>query len=191
MEPARTAEGDLLWRPSPDQVAGANLTAFTRWLERERGRQFADYAALWRWSVRDLDGFWQAVWDYFDVQASTPPTAVLGRRGMPGAQWFPGARLNYAQHVLRRERPGTDAVVYTREGVALSTLSWPDLAGRVRVLATVLREMGVRRGDRVVALLPNVPEAIIAMLAATSVGAIWAMCSPDFGWRGVLDRLRQ
>jgi len=106
------SDGDLLWAPSPEQVAQANVTAFTGWLGRERGLHFDGYHALWRWSVTDLEGFWQAVWDYFGIAASSPPARVLGRRAMPGAQWFPGARLNYAEHVLRNERPGTDALLY-------------------------------------------------------------------------------
>ena len=110
---------------------------------------------------------------------------------MPGAEWFPGARLNYAEHVLRSERPGTDALLYRNERTALAGLSWDDLAGQVRVLATQLRGLGVRPGDRVVSCLPNIPHAVIAMLATTSIGAIWASCSPDFGWRGVIDRFRQ
>jgi acetoacetyl-CoA synthetase len=141
--------------------------------------------------VQDLDGFWQAVWDTFGIMASVPPAAVLGRRTMPGADWFPGARLNYAEHVLRNERAGTDALLYRNESTALAGLPWPDLAGQVRVLATRLRGLGVRPGDRVVSCLPNIPHAVIAMLATTGIGAIWASCSPDLGWRGVIDRFRQ
>jgi acetoacetyl-CoA synthetase len=184
-------DGDLLWTPSPDDIARANLTGFTGWLAAERGLRFGDYAALWRWSVQDLDGFWQAVWDRFGVMSSVPPAAVLGRRTMPGAEWFPGARLNYAEHVLRSERPGTDALLYRNESTALAGLPWESLAGQVRVLATRLRTLGVRPGDRVASCLPNIPQAVIAMLATTSIGAIWASCSPDFGWRGVIDRFSQ
>ncbi|HUY49345.1 MAG TPA: acetoacetate--CoA ligase [Streptosporangiaceae bacterium] len=184
-------EGDLLWAPGPDDVARANLTAFTDWLGRERGLRFTDYAALWRWSVADLDGFWQAVWDFSGVTASAAPERVLGRREMPGADWFPGARLNYAEHVLRRERPGTDALLYRSETTPLTSLGWESLAGQVRILATRLRAMGVGLGDRVVSCMPNIPQTVIAMLATTSIGAIWASCSPDFGWRGVLDRFSQ
>jgi acetoacetyl-CoA synthetase len=183
--------GDLLWTPTAEQVAGANLTAFTGWLERERGLRFADYPALWRWSTTDLAGFWQAIWDYFGIEASEPPTTVLGRREMPGAEWFPGARLNFAQHVLRRARPGTHALLHGGETTALAGLPWEDFAGRIRILATRLREWGIQPGDRVVGYLPNIPETVIAMLAAASVGAIWAACSPDFGWRGALDRFGQ
>ena len=141
------------------------------WLARERGQEFGDYHALWDWSVTDLDGFWQAIWDYCGIEASVPPTAVLGRRSMPGADWFPGARLNYAQHVLRNERPGQDALYYQSETVPLTHLSWPELANGVRVLATRLRALGVSPGDRVASCLPNIPHTVIAMLATTSIGA--------------------
>ena len=192
MEPLRQVrEGDLLWTPGPDRADRANVTAFTRWLSGERGLDFAGYDALWHWSVTDLDGFWQAVWDYCGIEASVPPTAVLGARTMPGADWFPGARLNYAQHVLRRERPGEDALYYQSETTPLASLAWPDLANGVRVLATRLRAMGVRPGDRVASCMPNIPQTVIAMLATTSIGAVWTSCSPDFGWRGVSDRFGQ
>jgi acetoacetyl-CoA synthetase len=182
-----TRTGDLLWTPSPDRIARANITAFARWL----GRESDDYAGLWRWSVTDLDGFWRAVWDYCTITASAPAAKVLGKRTMPGAEWFPGARLNYAEHALRNERPGRDALCYRSETTRLAALSWPDLAGAVRVLATRLRELGVRPGDRVASCLPNVPQAVIAMLATAGIGAIWTSCSPDFGWRGISDRFGQ
>jgi acetoacetyl-CoA synthetase len=184
-------DGDLLWTPGPDRIDRANVTAFMAWLARERGQEFGDYHALWAWSVTDLDGFWQAIWDYCGIEASVPPTAVLGRRSMPGAEWFPGARLNYAQHVLRNERPGQDALYYQSETVPLTHLSWPELANGVRVLATRLRALGVSPGDRVASCLPNIPHTVIAMLATTSIGAIWTSCSPDFGWRGISDRFGQ
>jgi len=194
VEPQRQVrDGDLLWTPGPDRVGRANVTAFIRWLASERGLDFADggYPALWRWSVTDLDGFWQAVWDYCGIEASAPPTAVLGRRTMPGAEWFPGARLNYAQHVLRRERPGEDALYHQSETTPLAGLRWAELANSVRVLATRLRAMGVRPGDRVASCMPNIPQTVIAMLATTSIGAVWTSCSPDFGGRGVSDRFGQ
>jgi acetoacetyl-CoA synthetase len=185
-------DGDLLWTPSAERIADARLTAFTRWLASERGLRFDDYRTLWRWSVGDLDGFWQAVWDYSGVRASAPPERVLGNRSMPGAQWFPGARLNYAEHVLRREQPGEDALLYVSETApAVTGMDWAEFAGQVRILGTQLRSMGVRPGDRVASYMPNIPQTVIAMLATTSIGAIWTACSPDFGWRGVLDRFRQ
>jgi acetoacetyl-CoA synthetase len=192
VEPQRQVrEGDLLWTPGPERAGRANVLAFIRWLARERGHDLDGYDALWRWSVTDLDGFWQAVWDYCGIEASAQPTAVLGRRAMPGAEWFPGARLNYAQHVLRRERPGEDALFYQSEATRLAGLPWPDLATAVRVLATRLRAMGVHPGDRVASCMPNIPQTVIAMLATTSIGAVWTSCSPDFGWRGVSDRFGQ
>jgi acetoacetyl-CoA synthetase len=189
-------DGDLLWTPDAGRIEDANITAFTRWLEAERGLSFdvtsaAGYHEMWRWSVTGLDGFWRAVWDYCGVRASAPPAAVLGSRTMPGAEWFPGARLNYAEHVLRQERAAADALYYQSEAVPLAALSWAELAGSVRVLATWLRAAGVGPGDRVASWLPNAPQTVIAMLATTSVGAIWASCSPDFGWHGTVDRFRQ
>ena len=184
-------DGDLLWTPGSDRVDRANVTAFIGWLGRERGHRFGGYHELWRWSVTDLDGFWQAVWDYCGVEASAPPTAVLGARTMPGADWFPGARLNYAEHVLRNEQPGQDALYHQSETTPLAGLPWPELANDVRVLATQLRGLGVRPGDRVASCMPNIPQTAIAMLATTSIGAIWTSCSPDFGGRGISDRFGQ
>ena len=184
-------EGDLLWRPSAEWLARSNLTAFTDWLKAERGLAFSDYEALWQWSVTDLEGFWQAIWDFFRIESSAPHRAVLGRRTMPGAEWFVGARLNYAQHILRQEKPGADAVMFLSETTPLTGMKWETFAGQVRTLATRLRALGVAPGDRVAAYLPNIPQALIAMLATTSIGAVWASCSPDFGSQGVLDRLSQ
>ena len=183
-------EGELLWTPSPERIASANLTHYLAWLAA-RGRHFDSYAALWRWSVDDLEGFWGSLWEYFDIRASKPYTRVLGRRAMPGADWFPGACLNYAEHVLRHERAGAEALVYLSERHGLKSLDWTELGSQVRRLATNLRAMGLRRGDRVVAYLPNTPEAVIAMLATVSIGAVWASCGPDFGPRGVVDRFAQ
>ena len=183
--------GELLWTPGPERIRHANVTVFADWLARERGRPFADYRALWRWSVEDLEGFWQALWDYFRIESSAPHARALGRRSMPGAEWFPGARLNYAQHVLRGERNGGDVLLHVSETRALTALKWEALGNQVRTLATELRALGVEPGDRVVAWMPNIPETMIAMLATTAVGGIWACCSPDFGERGTLDRLAQ
>ncbi|MGC2832235.1 MAG: acetoacetate--CoA ligase [Candidatus Acidiferrum sp.] len=184
-------EGELLWTPSAAQVEDANVTRFAKWLARERGLQFASYEAMWKWSVAELDDFWQAIWDYFRVESSAPHTRVLGKRTMPGAEWFPGARLNYAQHVLRNEHAGGDALLFMSETAPLTGVPWERFAGQVRILATRLRELGVRPGDRVVAYMPNIPQTMVAMLATTAIGAIWACCSPDFGSRGVIDRIQQ
>jgi len=184
-------EGDLLWTPGPARVEHANITAFSRWLERECRLAFGHYMELWRWSVGDLESFWGALWDYLEVEASSSYSRVLGRRAMPGAEWFPGARLNYAQNVLRRERPGGIALLHAGESRPLAAVTWPELARDVRILATQLRALGVQPGDRVVAWMPNIPQTVVAMLATTAIGAIWACCSPDFGERGALDRFAQ
>jgi acetoacetyl-CoA synthetase len=184
-------EGELLWTPRAAQAEDANLTRFATWLARERGLQFEHYSAMWKWSVTEVEDFWQAMWDYFGVQSAAPHTRVLGKRTMPGAEWFPGARLNYAEHVLRDERAGMDALLFMSETAPLSGVPWEIFAGQVRVLATKLRELGVRPGDRVVAFMPNIPQTMIAMLATTAIGAIWACCSPDFGSSGVIDRVQQ
>ncbi|HKW57733.1 MAG TPA: AMP-binding protein, partial [Candidatus Acidoferrum sp.] len=188
---AGVREGELLWAPSEAQVERTNVTAFTKWLERKRGLRFRSYEELWNWSVSDLESFWGALWDYFEIQASAPYARVMGKSSMPGAEWFPGARLNYAEHILRRERPGTDAVLCFSEAQPLTGMPWETFAGEVRILATRLRELGVRPGDRVAACLPNVPQTMIAMFATTAIGAIWVCCSPDFGARGVIDRFQQ
>lgn len=186
----KVVQGQRLWQPSPEHIQHARLTHYLAWLKRERGVSFVDYHGLWQWSVDDLDAFWQSIWDHFKVQASSPYHAVLGDRTMPGAEWFPGAQLNFAEHILRNERQG-DALLYLSESSALQGLPWVEFCDQVRTLAGYLRELGVVPGDRVVAYLPNVPEAMIALCACAAIGAIWASCSPDFGSEGVLDRVRQ
>jgi acetoacetyl-CoA synthetase len=183
--------GDLLWVPTPERVAAANVTAFLAWLRQTRGLEFDGYPELWQWSVTETAAFWQAVWDYSDVVASAPPTAALAAAGMPGAQWFPGARLNYAENVLRREAPGQVALYHHSESVPVTPVYWDELGPAVRALATRLRALGVQPGDRVASMLPNVPATVIAMLATTAIGAIWTSVSPDFGARGAGDRFRQ
>ena len=184
-------EGDILWQPSPEWLANCRLTPFLNWLQEERNLVFADRHTLWRWSVDHLEDFWGAVWEYFKIESSSPYTSVLGRKEMPGAEWFPGARLNYAQHILRQEQPGTDALYYANETMPITGLPWPKFANDVRVLATQLRALGVKRGDRVAGFLTNIPEAAVALLATSSIGAVWTSCSPDFGTRSILDRLSQ
>ena len=179
--------GKLLWEPSPERVEQATLTRFARWLDKGD----LAYAELWQWSVDDLDGFWRAVWEFFDVQASAPFEAVLGSRTMPGAEWFAGARLNYAEHVFRGKDPDAVAIRAAGEGVTLREVSWGELRGLTARIAAGLRACGVGPGDRVVAYLPNGVEAIAGVLAAASVGAVWSSCSPDFGARSVVDRFAQ
>jgi acetoacetyl-CoA synthetase len=183
-------EGDLLWTPGAARLERSHLTRYLRWLA-ERGRKFDGYDALWRWSVSDLPAFWQSLVEFCGMQFTTPPTQVLGKRTMPGAEWFPGGKLNYAAHALRHERPGADALIHLSERRPVATLQWSEFARQVRVLATWMRSVGIAPGDRVVAYLPNTPEALIGMYATASIGAVWSSCGPDFGARGVLDRYSQ
>jgi acetoacetyl-CoA synthetase len=161
------------------------------WLRAERGLTFGDYDALWQWSVDDLDGFWAAIWDFFEVQADGDRSTVLASREMPGARWFPDTRLNYAEHVFAGKDDGETAILHASELRELGELSWGELRDRVAACAAALRGLGVERGDRVVAYLPNIPEAIVAFLASASIGAVWSSCSPDFGPASVVDRFAQ
>ncbi len=179
------------WQPSAETIRASKLTAFTAWLARERGMHFADYDALWRWSVEDLEGFWGAVWDYFAIPASTPRKRVITDVRMPGAQWFPGVSMNYVDQVFRHATSARPAIVARNEAGEQRELAWAELQRQVGALAATLRGMGVVRGDRVVAYLPNIPETIVTFLAVASLGAIWSACSPDMGRIAVLDRFRQ
>ncbi len=181
----------ILWRPSPERIEQATITDYARWLERTRGLDLPDYESLWEWSVNDLEGFWASIWERFDVIASVPYERVLGSRAMPGAEWFPGARLNFAEHVLRPRADDDVAIRHASELRPLAELTQGELRADVARIAGGLRALGVGPGDRVVAYLPNIPEAVIAFLACASIGAIWSSCSPDFGARSVIDRFAQ
>jgi acetoacetyl-CoA synthetase len=182
---------EKLWEPPAALAQRARMTDYMRWLAAERGREFGDYDELWRWSVDDLDGFWASIWDYFDVQADGERSPVLASREMPGAKWFPNASLNYAEHVFRGKDDAEPAILHTSELRQLDELSWGELRAQVAAVAAGLRALGVERGDRVVAYLPNIPEAIVAFLATASIGAVWSSCSPDFGPASVIDRFAQ
>ncbi|HEV2236128.1 MAG TPA: AMP-binding protein, partial [Ktedonobacterales bacterium] len=191
MSASLVQEGTLLWEPSAEFTEQAVITRYLRWLAEHRALRFDSYDALWSWSVSDLEGFWSSIWEFFHVQASAPYTAVLGQRAMPGAEWFPGARLNYAEHILRNATEARPALLFQSEHRPLTELSWADLTAQVAAVATALRQMGVAPGDRVVAFMPNIPETLVAFLAAASLGAVWSSCSPDFGTQAVIDRFAQ
>jgi len=183
----------VLWTPPADVRERTRIGAYLAWLEGERGLSFADYDALLDWSLTDLDGFWRSIWDHFDVRSSTDPGPALAERRMPGARWFPGARLNWAAHCLRLPGRGDDDVVIiarsqTRGRMTLTAAELRDEVARVR---GGLERLGVGRGDRVAAYLPNIPEAAIALLATASLGATWSSCAPEFGVRSVVDRWAQ
>ncbi len=185
------ATPEPLWEPSAQLVERSRLTEFMHWLKAERGLDFGDYDQLWRWSVDDLDAFWAAIWDFFDVQADGERSTVLASREMPGASWFPGTSLNYAEHVFAGKADGETAILHSSELRELGELSWGELRAQVAAVAAGMRGLGVERGDRVVAYLPNIPEAIVAFLASASIGAVWSSCSPDFGPASVIDRFAQ
>lgn len=187
-------EPTVLWTPPADARRATRIGDYLGWLERERGRTFADYHALWRWSVSDLAGFWSSIWDYFQVISYAPATGVLAGAELPGpARWFPGATLNYAAHVLRAPGLADDTAVVlswsqTRGPV---TLTVAELREQVRRVAAGLRRLGVAQGDRVAAYAPNIPETVVLLLASASLGAVFSSCAPEFGTRSVTDRWRQ
>ena len=184
--------GAVLWEPDQQTIHDARITRFMRWLAG-RGHDFGGYADLWQWSVTDPGSFWAAVWDYFEVLGHRGPGPVLTGEVMPDFQWFTGSTLNYARNALRTAwtDPDRTAIIFDAERTRAGRLSYAQLAHEVARVGRGLRGLGVRRGDRVVALLPNVPEAVIGLLAAASIGAIWSSCSPDFGARSVIDRFAQ
>jgi acetoacetyl-CoA synthetase len=184
-------EGEVLWRPTPAQIEATQLAAYQRWLSSERGWRFDDYAALWQWSVTDVAVFWQTVWDFFDVQAEGSREPVLASHTMPGASWYPNARLNYAEHVFRHAQSDRPALIARSEDAPTREVSWAELQRDTGALAAKMRALGLVAGDRVASYLPNRVETVVAFLACASIGAVWSSCAPDMGATVVLDRLRQ
>ncbi|MFD1193920.1 acetoacetate--CoA ligase [Seohaeicola saemankumensis] len=182
----------ILWEPDAARADSATLAQFIRWLKAERGLEFADYHALWEWSVTDLDGFWTAIIGFFDLPISGW-AEVLPERKMPGADWFPGAETNFSAQILRHAatRGKDQAVIVQSETFGRQVLTWDALQSRVGAAQAALRDMGVGQGDRVVAVLPNALEALVAFLATASLGAVWSLCAPDMGHVAILDRFRQ
>jgi len=187
----QVTEGMLLWEPSEKTKQESNLRKYMQWLEQKRGLHFTGPEELWAWSVDKLEDFWASLWDYFEIQASMPYKTVLVERKMPGAQWFPGAQLNYVQHVFRNATTERPALLFQSEQQPLTEISWDELHQQVCTVAATLRNLGVKQGDRVVSYMPNIPQSVIAFLATASIGAIWSSCSPDFGTSSVVDRFRQ
>ncbi len=180
-----------LWTPSAQRIEKTNLTRYMRWLATNHDLHFTTYSELWRWSVENIGTFWQTIWDFCEIKASQRGTIALVNATMPGAVWFPQARLNYAENIFTRMDDTRPALLYADENSPLHEMSWAELYAKTAALQSALKSMGVQKGDRVVAYLPNIPEAIIACLAVTSLGAIWSSASPDFGTQAVLDRFSQ
>lgn len=188
---AAITEGMLLWEPPENSKKGANITRYMEWLDQHHGLRFSSYEELWRWSVADLEAFWDSIWHFFEVKASKPYTKVLAEKKMPGSRWFPGAELNYVEHVFRNAFLGRPALIFKSELSPALEVSWDELYRKTAAVAAALRKAGVQRGDRIAAYMPNMPETVVAFLACASIGAIWSSCSLDFGTRSVVDRFKQ
>ena len=184
-------EGDLLWQPSAATIEQANLTRYMRWLAQHKGLHFAAYPELWRWSVQNLGPFWQSIWDFCQIKASARGEIALVDDAMPGARWFPDARLNYAENIFAQSSSMRLSLLYEDELSATQEISWQQLSATTAALQQALLAAGVQKGDRVAAYLPNIPEAIIGCLAVVGLGAVWSSASPDFGAKAVLDRFSQ
>lgn len=183
--------GALLWSP-PADTTGTRMAQYTRWLAVHRQLHFADYHELWVWSTTEIEAFWESVWEYFDIRASAPPSTVLVQRTMPGATWFPGARLNYAEHIVGRGFPDDSVAVVARSQTrGPQTSTFGELSEQVARVRAGLQRLGVVSGDRVAGYLPNIPETLAAFLACVSLGAVWASCAAEFGERSVIDRFSQ
>ena len=181
----------VLWTPSSSFRESSRLTHYLHWLRENKGLTFKNYASIWKWSTENLEDFWGSLWDYFSVKAHTPFRQVLKGEEMPGYEWFSGSTLNYAEHIFRARNDAHPAIIFQSERQPLIEISWEELERQVASMRFFLQSVGVEKGDRVVAFLPNIPEATVAFLATCSLGAIWSSCSPDFGASSVLDRFRQ
>lgn len=181
----------VLWEPTQEFMNQSNMVRYMKWLKEHRGLELDNYPELWAWSVSQLEEFWSTIWEYFNVKSSHPYSRVLANRRMPGAQWFEGAELNYAENVFQNMSHAYPALIFRSERQAMREVSWQELHDKVASVAAALRQMGVGPGDRVAAYMPNIPETVIAFLACVSVGAIWSSCSPDFGSQSVIDRFKQ
>jgi acetoacetyl-CoA synthetase len=182
---------EMLWQPSDNIIQQSNLKKYADWLSENKGLNFDNYADMWEWSVDHLEDFWESIWRYFNISSYSPYKSVLSSYKMPGAKWFEGSRLNYAEHIFIQESEAYPALIFKSERQASSEISWKSLRGQVASLSAWMVEKGVGKGDTVVAYLPNIPEATVAFLATCSLGAIWSSCSPDFGVKSVVDRFLQ
>jgi acetoacetyl-CoA synthetase len=185
------AEGTILWTPTEERIQRSSIKRYMNWLKEKKGLAFETHQALWNWSVEHLEEFWESVWEYCGIQSATPYRCVLEERKMPGAKWFLGATLNYAENVFRNERSDRPALLFRSELVPYREVTWKELKEKTAAVASALKKIGVKPGDRVVAYMPNIPETVIAFLACASIGAIWSSCSPDFGASSVIDRFQQ
>ena len=183
----------IIWKPSTERKNSSSMSLFMQWLTDEQGLKFTDFHELWAWSVNDLEAFWKSIWDYFKLNSSTPFLKVLDEEKMPGASWFKGTHVNIVHEIFRKLEENKDkmAVSFRSETIGDGVLTWEELLSRTNSLVIKLKELGVKKGDRVVAILPNTPHSLVAFCATASMGAIWSLCAPDMGETAILDRFKQ
>lgn len=184
-------EGSLLWKPSAQDIQESNLQKFMQFLQREKSLSLENDQDLWKWSVTEIEQFWESLWEYFEVQSKTPYHSVLTERKMPGAKWFNGATINYTEHIFRNKTDQRPAIIHSSEMRELEEISWERLYTETAAFQKSLKQLGVKKGDRVVAYTANIYENIVAFLATASLGALWSSASPDFGRQSVIDRFKQ
>lgn len=187
----QVTEGTLLWEPSEKRKQAAKINHYMKWLATHKQMNFQNYHSLWEWSVQDIEGFWESIWDYFDIQGKNYYKTILSSHKMPGAKWFPEATINYTEHVLRNRMSNEPAIIHSSENRPISEISWQKLYRDTAAMQQTMKKLGIQKGDRVVAYLPNIYEAVVAFLATASLGAIWSSASPDFGTQSVIDRFQQ
>ena len=180
-----------LWEGRSEFQNNSHLSRYMNWLQDHKGLSFEDYHSLWNWSITNVSDFWASIWEYFKIRSSTPYSQVLNSYDMPGTQWFTGSQLNYCEHLFRKANSNSAAIIFGNESGKRETITWSELRSKVGSFSNYLKASGIRKGDRVVAFLPNVPEATIAFMAVNSIGAIWSSTSPDFGTESVVDRFVQ
>jgi len=184
-------EGTLLWEPSEERKQQTNMNTYMNWLKKNKDLHFDDYHSLWKWSVNNIEAFWESQWEYFDIQSSKPYTSVLSTHEMPGAKWFEGAEINYTEHIFKNRKKNKAAIIHASEIRNTSEITWDELYKETAAMQKTLKDLGVQKGDRVVAYVSNIYETIVAFLASASLGAIWSSASPDFGTQSVIDRFKQ
>ena len=183
----------IIWKPSAKRKNSSSMKCFMDWLRDDRDLSFADFNELWEWSVNDLEGFWKSIWDYFGLRSSTTFSKVLDEEKMPGASWFKGANVNIVDEIFKdyQEIRDNTAISFRSETLGDGVLTWEELISKTNSLVIKFKELGVRKGDRVVAILPNTPHSLISFCATASIGAIWSLCAPDMGENAILDRFKQ
>ncbi|SET00085.1 acetoacetyl-CoA synthetase [Oceanobacillus limi] len=187
----RIEEGTLLWEPNEQQKVNSNIYQYMNWLKSHKKLHFSDYHSLWEWSVQEIEEFWESIWQYFDIQSDGTYESVLTTHQMPGAEWFSQASLNYTEHIFRNRDKHTTAIIHNSEIRKRTEVTWEKLYQDTTALQQTLMNLGVRKGDRVVAYVANIYESTVAFLATASLGAIWSSASPDFGTQSVIDRFKQ